>query len=76
MKKNTTHGFYMGLKMKKIGKVGYNIQASCDIEENTLLFEVGGEIVTQEFLDKNKEMIRNKKHCFIPNPQSPLYLLL
>lgn len=64
MKKNTTHGFYMGLKMKKIGKVGYNIQASCDIEENTLLFEVGGEIVTQEFLDKNKEMIRNKKHCY------------
>ena len=65
MKINTALGFYMGLKLKKTGKTGYSIHAVCKIEENTLLFEVGGEIISQEFLDKNKELISKRKHCYI-----------
>ena len=63
MKKNTINGFYCGLKLlKKKGK--YVITTSCEIDENNLLFEVGGELVNKDFINDKRIFFSNKKFCY------------
>jgi hypothetical protein len=42
----------------------YAITTSCEIDENNLLFEVGGELVNKDFINDKRIFFSNKKFCY------------
>ena len=60
----TNNGYYNGLILSKLEENTFVIEATKDINENTLLFEIGGEIVSQEYLIKYKKDLISKNLCY------------
>lgn len=66
LKSKTNKGFYYGLKLLKLEKNNYKIITKIDIPKNTLLFEIGGEIVEKEHFNTNQNFIYSIKYkCYI-----------
>jgi hypothetical protein len=63
MKKNSLNGIYPNLKLLKL-KGDTCIQATRDIEKNTLLFEIGGEVMTDSTLNKIYKKFENRYWCY------------
>lgn len=64
MKKNTIIGEYIGLRLIKRGKNDYNLIAIDDIEENTFLFEIGGEILLKKDFIVKKNKLKIQSYCY------------
>ena len=64
IKKNSIHGIYPGLIISKIKKSNYYLKSTNEIRINSLIFEVGGKIVTNKYLDENKEFLKSKNHKY------------
>ena len=77
----TKEAYYHGLKLFKIFKNEMAIQTIQDIPKNTLLFEIAGELVSKEFLNKHKNELSQKSfyyfnYCDGEEKNSSIYLLL
>ena len=65
MKKDNKKGIYNNLELKEINNAGeYQIIATDDIKEGSLLFEVSGEVVSYEYLKTKSEYLKNKQFCY------------
>ena len=63
MKKNSEKSIYPNLKILELINDSC-IEATDDIEENTLLFEVGGEVFLISNLNKSYKNFKNSNWCF------------
>lgn len=68
MKTFTKEGFYDGLELYKINDNILAIKATENFKENTFLFEIGGEIVSKDYLVKFRKELKGGK-LFIPNKE-------
>lgn len=64
MKKNSSNGKYPGLTLVKNMKGGYYIKTIDDFSCNTLLFEIGGKIVNNNFFQENKKILIENQHVY------------
>ena len=64
MKKNSLNGIYPNLKLLEL-KGDTCIQATSDIAKNTLLFEIGGEVMANFRLNKIYKIFENRYWCVI-----------
>lgn len=64
LKYYTRMGFYAGLMLSNIEENILVIEATQDINENTLLFEIGGEVVREDYLIKYKKDLFSKTFCY------------
>ena len=62
-KKNSLNGIYPNLKLLQL-KGDTCIQATRDIEKYTLLFEIGGEVMSDYNLNKIYKKFENRYWCF------------
>jgi hypothetical protein len=83
MKIFTRDGYYQGLELIKNNKKELVIKTTENFKEDTLLFEVRGEIVSKDYLIKYNNEIKKNKFCYFKygdgeneNENSNLYLLL
>ena len=64
LKMYSSNGYYNGLILSKIEENIFVIEAAKDIKENTLLFEIGGEVVSRDYLIKYKKDLSSKNLCY------------
>lgn len=74
-------GYYIGLALSKIQEKIFVIKTTQDIWKNKLLFEIGGEIVSKDYLIKYKKELGSKALCYFKycegiEEESKLYILL
>ena len=72
MKKKSIYGIYPNLKILELNNDSC-IQALRDIDENTLLFEVGGEVILNLKLELSFKKYQNKYWCYFKYFDSTLY---
>ena len=60
----SSNGYYNGLILSKLEENIFVIEATKDINENTLLFEIGGEVVSRDYLIKYKKDLISKNLCY------------
>ena len=65
MKEFTKKGKYPNLELRNLNEANeFQIIATNDIKDGTLLFEISGEVVSYEYLKLNAEYLKNKKFCY------------
>ena len=64
MKRNSLQGIYPGLRLDKIKNGEYYIKTTDEFKCNTLLFEIGGKIVSNKFFEENRSSLIKKKHVY------------
>jgi len=64
LKLYSKEGYYNGLKLCKLNENDFAIQALQDIQKYTLLFEIAGEIVTKDYLQKYQNELKKKSFYF------------